>query len=651
MAIDNSANQNDINRLTKAINNLQTSIGSKNTSSTGEKGSWGSSWSGGSPGGGAVDTAAKAATSKSPIIGAIKAGFEGVTGIIRGITNVGSSLYGAGIVQTQDYSQERVFSGKKALEILSQIGKEKGMLKTGLEEIGNQIIFQLQDEAGLRTKINEETGLTGKLSEDVRTSIINSTPAILQMGYDIKRVAEFYTQIIEKSGRFNIINKEVLERTAQVSRAFVGDLSKMAEHMNTYEKVGVGAKDTLEYMNSIGVKSLELGLRSKKTVSDVTDNLEKLNQYGFKNGIQGLAEMSRKATEFRMSMSETFKIAEKVFSPEGAMELSANLQVIGGVLGDFNDPLKLMYMATNNVEGLQTALMGAAQSLATYNAEQGRFEITGINLRRAQAMAKELGVDYNELAKGAISAAERTQAASALMSTGLKMTADDREFITNLSQMEKGEMVIKIPESLAKKIGSPLTVELSQMTDSLRKELIDNKEAFKNMDSKDIAMEQLSVQEKMERNLMAIAAVAKVRLTQILKDTTSPLSDKMEAVAGRLGIAVEDLTKNEGGKLSLLPGAEDFIKKAAVKMGLGDIKGIESANNMLSEYMKTKKANDEAKNVTIENKFTHQYNASPSLLDSLGRHIARSPQTWETIYGAHYQEDGSFLQTNTGNLL
>jgi hypothetical protein len=178
--------------------------------------------------------------------------------------------------------------------------------------------------------------------------------------------------------------------------------------------------------------------------NSLAKNLNEINEYGFKNGVQGLAEMVRRSTELRYNMGEVFKVAEKVFEPEGAIDLSANLQAIGGAIGDFNDPLKLMYMATNNVEGLGTALEGVAGSLATYNQEQNRFEITGVNIRRARALAKELGIEYGELANMATASAERTAAASELMATGLSLDEDQKRFITNIATMKDGKMTIEL---------------------------------------------------------------------------------------------------------------------------------------------------------------------------------------------------------------
>lgn len=621
-----------IKDLTKEIKTLNETIGSSKGSSWSSKGSES-----------IIDAAAK----KNPILATVTTAAKALSSFASTVLNVTNDLYKAGITQTSGYSEERVLGGQKTLTMLSQLAK---LDFSSMSELYNQILYQLQDEAKLRTKINEEIGLTGELSEDVRRSIINASPAVAQMGFDMEKLSEFYTQMIEKSGRFNIINKEILERTAQVSRAFVGDLSQMPEIMSNFEKIGFGASDTLEYINESGKRSMELGVRSRRIIADMTRDLERLNQFGFKNGVQGLMEMEKRAIEFRTSITEVFNLADKLFDPDKAIELSANLSIIGGELGAFRDPLKLMYMAVNDVGGLQDALIGAAKGLATYNTEQGRFEITGINLRKAKAMAEALNIDYKEFTKSAIAGAERAQATMALLSTGLKMSDDDREFITNMSQMEKGEMVIRIPESLAEKLTKDMgqkietAIPLSAMTDSLRKELIDNKNAIKGMEAKDIAMEQLNVQGKIERNLMAIAAVAKIRLSQVLKDTTVPLSTKMEATAGLLGKTVDELTTTKGGKLDLLPGTEKFITDLGKKMNMGGIVGMEETQRSVARFLKNvktvKDAESESKKTVIENRFTF---GSSSLYDGLTRFIYRNPDTWGDLYGINRNDRRSFL--------
>jgi len=317
--------------------------------------------------------------------------------------------------QTSQFNENEIVGISNLLEIIKKDGFSiKSIfetLKLGAVEVGNQ----LKRESQLRTDINESIGIAGRLSKSLTDDINDSVAAGIRFGYGIDQVRDMIKGVMEESGRFNLISQKTIESTYATARAFIGDLKGMGQAISEFEKIGIGASSATKAIERAGKGSLELGLSGKKTTSDLRANIEKLNEFGFKNGIQGLAEMSRKATEFRINMSEAFKIAENVMDPDKAIELTANLQVLGGAIGDFNDPLKLMYMATNNVEGLQDALIEAAGSLAVYNSEQGRFEITGINLRRAREMAKTLGIDYKELTRTAIASQERLAASTALM--------------------------------------------------------------------------------------------------------------------------------------------------------------------------------------------------------------------------------------------
>lgn len=458
-------------------------------------------------------------------------GIGGTTGQItnQAIGFVGDALsksLKAGITQTSQLAQREQFGvnnlteGVKALKQINSLAGVTNILFGIGNTIVDQVVLQFEQESQLLTDIGEKAGLVGKLAKDLRNEIFDAYPGIVNMGYGFEEVSKYYTNLIEQTGKFTMLNSDVMVKSAETARAFVGDLSEMSNLISQFEKIGIGATDAVENIEEAGLRTLSLGLRSRKVTEDMSKNIEKLNMYGFKNGVQGLADMSRKATEFRMNLEDAFSVAEKVINPEGAVELSAQLQVIGGTIGDFADPLKLMYMATNDVEGLQDALVGAAGSLATYNDEQGKFEVSGANLRRARDMAEALGISLNDLSRSAVATAERTKAASDLLSTGLQMTDEDREFLTNLGTMKDGKMIIQVPESLAKSLGLEETqVNLASMNDKLARGLLDNREAFKAMDSKDVAQAQLTEMGKMERSLNTIAAAARVQIAQYIKVT------------------------------------------------------------------------------------------------------------------------------------
>ena len=270
-------------------------------------------------------------------------------------------------------------------------------------------------------------------------------------------------------------------------------------------------------------------------------------------------------------------------------------------------------------------------------------------------MAEQLGVDYNELAKGAIAAAERTQAATALMSTGLQMNDEDREFITNLSQMEKGEMVIKIPESLSAKLTKEMgqkietAIPLSQMTESLKNELIKNKDAFAKMDAKEISMKQLSLQEQINRNVMSIAAVAKVRITDMLKNAaTGDVEGTAELLAVKFGKSIEDFTEidKKTGKLKFLSGAENLIGE--IKKDLGLTTTRDQATKRVEDYLKAKEQEKtvNTEKTIIENKFT--YSSIPSWMDGWQREMMKNPQTWQDVNERFYNDVKDFTYSGRG---
>jgi hypothetical protein len=378
------------------------------------------------------------------------------------------------------------------------------------KNLGEEILKQIERESQLHTDINERMGITGELSRSYRDSIIETVPHAVRLGFDIKNLTELTARLAEGSGRFNLISQDTMEKTVVTTRAFGTTMGEMANTMNEFEKIGLGQADTLSKINNAGKNTLTLGLNSKTVLKDLQTNLSNINQYGFSKGVEGLTRMAQKSVEFRMNMSETFKLAEKVMNPESAIELTANMQMLGGAIGDLNDPLKLMYMATNNVEGLQDALHGAAAGLATYNKEQGRFEIVGANLRRAQEMAKTLGVDYKEFAKGAIAANERILAGQELSARGLIMEDKDKEFLTNMSQMKGGEMQITIPQSLMEKFGKDFNdkseVKLSQLNQNQLRILKENREKLEEMNPEDIAKAQFTAMKNSENYLKSIAA-------------------------------------------------------------------------------------------------------------------------------------------------
>ena len=429
------------------------------------------------------------------------------------------------------------------------------LMTTIISEVSSKASQILQQEVELHNEINSKIGISGELSRGLRTEIVETLPEMITMGYGFEDVKNTITGMIEEQGKFTLYNREVMGDMAVTSRAFVGDLTTLGKMISTYEKTGFGAADALERINEAGESSIGLGLNARKVVSEIETNMKNLNQYGFKNGFDGLTRMVQKSIEFKMSMQSVFTLAEKLFDPDQAIGLSANLQAIGGAIGDFNDPLKLMYMATNDAGGLQEAMIGVAGSLATYNSELGKFEITGVNLRKARALAGELGMSMDELSTTAIKAAERTSASADLLAGGFNLDEKQQEFITNLARMEGGKMVIDIPKGMFKEqFGDVTRIALDELNANQVKVLTDNQEVFEKMSAKDIALGQYTETQKLGLQVSEIVTMMKVQVANSIRGDLSKVDEKYISQVNQFLKETKEGTNNLG---RLLVGEKD----------------------------------------------------------------------------------------------
>jgi hypothetical protein len=491
------------------------------------------------------------------------------------------------IVSSQMGTEDKNPAMSTVIELINQKGLNPLKLITGFLNLAfTEVIDQLKQEATLLSDVNRQTGISGELSKALRDDMKEASIEGARFGFKLKDIGDFYIGLTSQSGKFSLINQSLTDDTIKVAGALGRTLPEMAVSIGEFEKVGLGADKTIKTLGDSATKLTSLGLSARKVTTDLQSNLGKLNEYGFKNGVQGLETMAKKASEFRMEMQSTFTIADKVFNPEGAIDLVANLQVLGGAIGDFNDPLKLMYDATNNVEGLQDALIKASGSLATYNQQQGRFEVTGINLRKAKEMASALGITMGELNKISIAAAERTQATTALMATGLVMKDEDREFLTNLSRMDGGEMKITVPASLMKELGlKEASLALKDLTPNQQKILLQNKVEFEKMNPKDMAMAQLTETQQMSRGIDVIASYYKVRGAEmargIAKGTGGKEFEELRATIDNYSASLSSAQKS-----TIEKDAEKFGDKArnVISKVVHPIDTIKNYMNRASQY-------------------------------------------------------------------
>jgi hypothetical protein len=354
-------------------------------------------------------------------------------------------------------------------------------------------LAQTQDDLLKSTK--GSAGYVGEVGKAMLEGLNEAMIATTRLGVSVNEFIDATESLMVNSERMALYSENTIYAGMEASMAYTKNSRTLLENAEGFRNVGLGLSDAAKAIEDIGKRSINMGLSAKATSETLIKNLGSLNAYGFQNGIKGLGKMVQEAQALKINMDDVLKVADKLYDPESAITLAANLQVVGGAFGDLGDPIKLMYDATNNVESLQTSIIGAARSLATYNAEQGRFEVSGANLRRAKAMSDALGISMGELTNMAVKGAAKFEAMSQL-DMFPKLSDEQKEFVSNLATMKDGKVGFDLPKDMAAQMGITNLVDGFVSIDDLSSDQVEKlqklQEQNEKLSTKDIARQQLN---------------------------------------------------------------------------------------------------------------------------------------------------------------
>ena len=149
------------------------------------------------------------------------------------------------------------------------------------------------------------------------------------------------------------------------------------------------------------------------------------------------------------------------------------------------------------------------------------------------------------------------------------MEDKEKEFLTNLSRMDGGKIIIDVPESIQKKLGIDTQ---GKAIEDLSKATIDslllNREQFKEMSVEDIARDQLDNVENIRRDVGALVQMQ-------LRNTSRLIRGGMDGESGLDNITKTALDKLEKFTADTFKENPDLIKS-----------GIEGAQKLVNEFLK-----------------------------------------------------------------
>ena len=255
------------------------------------------------------------------------------------------------------------------------VGAAKGLLKTmgNLPGIIQNATSGLKDLFDMDKSIKTsalQMGLLSKQSTSFADTIKDAAMDTNAFGVGVQQLSEMSAAYSENLGRTVLLSKQGSKDMAAMAAATGLGADGAAEMAASLDAQGLSASRTKDFVEDTMNDAHAMGLNATKIVKNLQKNIKMLNQYNFKNGTKGLAKMVETSTRLGVEMNSIGGMTDKLFDIEGAVDMSAQLQVMGGEWAKMADPFKLMYMAREDPNALlQQSAEAAAKSFHYANGE------------------------------------------------------------------------------------------------------------------------------------------------------------------------------------------------------------------------------------------------------------------------------------------
>lgn len=339
---------------------------------------------------------------------------------------------------------------KKDLAILDVVRAKNRLREEGLDNIrqGFEKVFRVAKQFyDVWGKIDQSAanfaksvGISAVGMNRLRASDIN---AVVRGGFGIKynvgadELLDLQKNYASLTGRNIRVSAEDLENMAAMNPIMGENGGRLAASL---ENFGMNYSDAAEMAGRMFKEASEYGIDFENYSKSVVDNIKLAQNYTFRNGINGLESMAKKAAALKIDMQQISNFAEKVSTVEGAINTSAQLQVLGGPFAQFADPFGMLGESLTDMEGLQDRFQRMIEGLAVFDAQEGRIRVSSFNQQRIRAAAAAMGMDYSQMMDSVQAAGRRRYIGNQLRNSGL--SEEDIDFLSSIANVSGGKATV-----------------------------------------------------------------------------------------------------------------------------------------------------------------------------------------------------------------
>jgi hypothetical protein len=490
----------------------------------------------------------------------------------------------------------------------SLIGLGAGIVKEALPSFDG-LINAFDEMTKKATLLNNVFGQNRTRITELQQAVADTAPRIAGLGGDMSDVFDTMEGVSKALKRNVVGTADDYSRLFAAQKILGGSVQEMVSDFNDigvqFSLIGGQLKSSIDYIQN-------MGLNTKQVMQDVQNNMKRINEFNFADGVQGLTKMAAQAALFRFDMSDTFQLMEKSLSPDGAIELASAFQRMGVAAGDLTDPFQLMYKSLNDPAGLQKSIIDMTKNYTEFDSKTKTFKINPEGMLQLREISKQTGLSYDNLTKSALATANLDRAFKQLRPSINFEKEEDRELIGSIATMNEktGEYEINVKND----VGTDIKTKLSDLSqEQINKLLEEEKKKPKTLE--DYAKNQMDALQSIMADARAIRTSFEFGV--VSNDEMRNLSEKMRDVATSSATELKNFLPKPEDYRGFTSDAINNIKGIVQEMASGNL----GSDKMVEAYNKLKEQFNE-----VINKGDDKSKALVSKLEENFKKIVDSPK-------------------------
>ena len=313
------------------------------------------------------------------------------------------------------------------------LGKTPGLIKKGFGMLRGTGIFEMDKE--IRNAVRSMAG-GQKEYNNMYNTITKAAETTTMWGVGVKDLAIMQRGYSEAIGRSVMLTEEGFKAMAGMAEGTGLGKEFAVQLSSEMDKFNISAERSSTIVEDTMNNAAKIGVNGAAALKSFQNNLKLAQRFNFKGGIDGLAKFSVEATKLKLDMEGIAGMAEKVFRPEGAIEMAAQLTTLGGKFGALGDPMQLMFKARNKPEEFAKDIGKASAEFGKLNERTGEFELNGgLALDRMRELSKVTGLSVEKLQEMAEAQAVIAEVGKTVQS-GM-FNQEDTDLISSMAKFDK----------------------------------------------------------------------------------------------------------------------------------------------------------------------------------------------------------------------